>query len=241
MRTCSKCLITYQDVSSNFYLSTRDGYLKICKACKKRKHKETYNNIPAKITTKSCFKCEKVYTNVAENFQINKKNVDGYHGVCKICRSGVERARRNGDKRQQILDKKKTDWKINCEKRRQAKRLHYKLNRERLLQEKAEWKKKHPDIVNEIIARRRAHQRLATPKWADKEACRAFYKKAKELTEKTGIEYVVDHIDPLISNLVYGLHCENNLQVITRFDNTFKSNHFIPYRIDASGEKHFLF
>jgi hypothetical protein len=91
------------------------------------------------------------------------------------------------------------------------------------------------------LLRRRAHQRLATPKWADKEACRAFYKKAKELTEKTGIEYVVDHIDPLISNLVYGLHCENNLQVITRFDNTFKSNHFIPYRIDASGEKHFLF
>ena len=68
---------------------------------------------------------------------------------------------------------------------------------------------------------------LVTPKWADKNAIKEFYKEAKRLTKETGIAYHVDHIVPLRHPLVCGLHVENNLRVIPYFENNQKSNYFI--------------
>ena len=43
----------------------------------------------------------------------------------------------------------------------------------------------------------------------------------------------VDHLDPLLSNFVCGLHKENNLRVISLNCNRQKSNAFVPYRIEG--------
>jgi 5-methylcytosine-specific restriction endonuclease McrA len=45
-----------------------------------------------------------------------------------------------------------------------------------------------------------------------------------ELTKLTGERYVVDHIVPLISDEVCGLHVPWNLRVITQEENLRKSN-----------------
>jgi hypothetical protein len=66
----------------------------------------------------------------------------------------------------------------------------------------------------------------ATPTWANKEAIKEVYRTAVELTESTGNKYEVDHIVPLTSKLVCGLHVEHNLRVITFEENRKKSNHF---------------
>ena len=74
---------------------------------------------------------------------------------------------------------------------------------------------------------RKAMHRYAMPAWADKSAIKEIYDTAKTLTKDTGIEYHVDHIVPIRHPLVCGLHVEHNLRVITKSENSQKSNFFI--------------
>jgi len=59
-------------------------------------------------------------------------------------------------------------------------------------------------------------------------AIAAIYSERDRLTELTGIRFEVDHIVPLNHLDVCGLHHENNLQLLTRYDNNRKSNYFKP-------------
>jgi len=75
-------------------------------------------------------------------------------------------------------------------------------------------------------ARRRKH-REATPPWLtrkQKSELRQMYQIASTMTKTTGEQYVVDHIVPLRSDEVCGLHVPWNLRVITQEDNLKKSN-----------------
>ena len=75
-------------------------------------------------------------------------------------------------------------------------------------------------------ARRRKH-REATPSWLtrkQKSEIRQMYQVAITLTKTTGEQYVVDHIVPLRSDVVCGLHVPCNLRVITQEENLKKSN-----------------
>jgi len=64
---------------------------------------------------------------------------------------------------------------------------------------------------------------IAKPAWADDKAIATMY---RETRGRSG--YVVDHIVPLNSPYVCGLHWEGNLQVITYKENESKSNHWWP-------------
>lgn len=75
---------------------------------------------------------------------------------------------------------------------------------------------------------RKAAKRRATPKWADQASMRAFYELIPLVNEETGVKHNVDHIVPLISKIVCGLHCEANLRVITAAENAQKSNVIWP-------------
>jgi hypothetical protein len=64
--------------------------------------------------------------------------------------------------------------------------------------------------------------RRATPGWADRGRMLAIYAEAKA----GGLE--VDHIVPLRSDVVCGLHCEANLRSIPGVENAVKGNRFWP-------------
>lgn len=84
-------------------------------------------------------------------------------------------------------------------------------------------------------ARRRKH-RQATPPWLtrkQKTAIRQIYQIAITMTKTTGEQYVVDHIIPLRSETVCGLHVPWNLRVVTSEENLKKSN---GYDCDAPTE-----
>jgi len=76
-----------------------------------------------------------------------------------------------------------------------------------------------------LLMKRYARKRHATPAWANFEAIRAFYRKAHRLTIETGVRHEVDHIVPLQSPFVCGLHVEYNLQILTSLENKKKRNY----------------
>lgn len=80
----------------------------------------------------------------------------------------------------------------------------------------------------EKAMRRNARKRRATPAWANNDAIMAFYREAARLTAETGQEHHVDHIVPLQSKRVCGLHVEHNLQVLTKPVNQSKGNRWWP-------------
>lgn len=78
------------------------------------------------------------------------------------------------------------------------------------------------------VAMRRAMRLQATPAWADGDAILAFYAEANRLSIETGIVHHVDHMVPLTSKHVCGLHCEFNLQVLPGIENLRKHNRDWP-------------
>ena len=72
---------------------------------------------------------------------------------------------------------------------------------------------------------------LHTPSWVDDSKILAIYEQAAKMTEETGILDEVDHVDPINHHLVCGLHCPENLQIITKDENREKNNRWTPYEI----------
>jgi 5-methylcytosine-specific restriction endonuclease McrA len=92
------------------------------------------------------------------------------------------------------------------------------------------WKERNIVWVRADTKSRRRKHREATPKWlttAQKATMREIYKMAITMTQTTGEQYVVDHIVPLRSHEVCGLHVPWNLRVITQEENLKKSNKLV--------------
>ncbi|WP_157443343.1 hypothetical protein [Curvibacter lanceolatus] len=90
------------------------------------------------------------------------------------------------------------------------------------------WAQANKHRLNASYARRRFAKSRSTPLWANKEAIIDIYKKSRELSQATGVEHHVDHIVPLQSDVVCGLHCEANLQIIDAKENIRKNNRWWP-------------
>ena len=89
------------------------------------------------------------------------------------------------------------------------------------------WKERNKTSIRADTKARRRKHREATPKWLTRKQrteIRSLYQIAITMTQTTGEQYVVDHIVPLRSELVCGLHVPWNLRVITREENLKKSN-----------------
>lgn len=93
-----------------------------------------------------------------------------------------------------------------------------------------EYRRSQAHVEAEKIVRRQRVKNRATPAWADIEKIREIYRVAQRLSKTTGVKYHVDHIVPLKSNQVSGLHCEANLQVIPATANLKKHNRSWPHK-----------
>lgn len=137
------------------------------------------------------------------------------------------------------LDNKKRGEKPKSEASKAAGRRYYERNKDsvkaranaRPIEErrghKYKYKEANPELYKALVSVRKRRHRNATPKWITAEqklVMRQLYLQAMELTKLTGERYVVDHIVPLLSDEVCGLHVPWNLRVITQEENLKKSN-----------------
>jgi hypothetical protein len=77
-------------------------------------------------------------------------------------------------------------------------------------------------------AERRANKINATPSWYERTAIYELYKECRKISNDTEIKHSIDHIIPLCSKFVCGLHVLANLRIITASDNSIKSNRYWP-------------
>jgi 5-methylcytosine-specific restriction endonuclease McrA len=99
--------------------------------------------------------------------------------------------------------------------------------REHLQKHRDAWKTKNPELVQASANAWKRRAREAAPKWLSPEQKKhiaAIYLQARALTKRTGVKHVVDHIIPLRSEVVCGLHVPWNLQILTHIENSSKSN-----------------
>lgn len=101
-------------------------------------------------------------------------------------------------------------------------------NKEKEQAYRKEYSQKNKDKLTAKAAKRRAVQKRALPAWADLEVIAEVYRHARELSAISGLPFHVDHIVPLQSKLVCGLHCEANLQIIYGPENISKNNRHWP-------------
>lgn len=164
---------------------------------------------------KTCTRCSE--EKPLESFGRDRKTKDGLHYWCKQCNREKSNNWRenNPEKAAKVLARwGANDWaKRNPEKRARTIR-RYKDN--------------HPGVMTATFAKRRAAKKQAVPGWVDMDAIKAVYAEAKFMSDITGMQCHVDHIVPLQSPIVCGLHVHQNLRVVVDFENKSKGNRYWP-------------
>ena len=175
-------------------------------------------------------------------FYFKDKSHTKKHTLCKSCSDSQTAKWRLKNKEQNALNSR--NWaKVNPEKvKLSAKNTQLKFPENNRRRAKAwakanpemrsvialRWVKLNPGKANAVTANRRSKKRNATPAWANEFFIGEAYDLAALRTKMTGFKWNVDHIVPLISKLVCGLHTHDNLQVIPAYINQSKGNHRWP-------------
>jgi len=195
------------------------------------------------IGTKKCTMCGEVKP--LSSFNKDKRNKDELRSSCKTCKGLRDKKYRQNNK-DKISQYSQEYYQNNQSKALQYNQEYYQNNRDRILwyqkeyyqgnqskilQQKREYNQNNPDKRRSLKARRRATQCNATPPWADQAAINEIYTEALWLQEFTGESYHVDHIVPLISDFVCGLHVPANLQALPAAENLAKNNHSWPEQL----------
>lgn len=168
--------------------------------------------------------------------------------VCRICSREEPEARFYPNRRvcKDCLFQQTYAWQAehrekHLESQRVSKKKQYDREKEVILEKNRQWRaenqewvaaynteylKSHPEVRAACRDLREAKLRERTPSWANKEKIKQFYLEARRLTQETGIKYTVDHEIPLQGETVSGLHVENNLQILTKSENSKKRNKY---------------
>tara|TARA_R110000751_G_scaffold269699_2_gene369423 strand:+ start:442 stop:939 length:498 start_codon:yes stop_codon:yes gene_type:complete len=112
----------------------------------------------------------------------------------------------------------------NKEKLKAKEKKYYEENKKYVLTRSRKYYEEHKKAYYANNAKRKAQKIKATPKWFEQERDKVvlIYAKAREFG------FHVDHIVPLRSKKVCGLHTWANLQLLDKTLNAHKNNHYWP-------------
>ena len=188
----------------------------ICKNCNKNFNFISYRNRNKTFCSKKC-NGEFYYKNNKEELKIKLKKYY-YLNKNKYIEKANKWKLKNSEKRKNIQKKynKKKYQKTIKENPNYCSEIYFKY-KEKYNQRSKLYKKNNKNFINYLNSKRRAMKIKATPKWINKELIKNFYNKCP-------IGFHVDHIYPLKSNWVCGLHVIDNLQYLKAKDNLKKNN-----------------
>jgi len=176
-------------------------------------------------TGKRCSCCKQIFP--YGNFYKSSIRKDGFHVYCIDCEK--EKSHEQFSKHREKRIAKQKEWYKNNKSSRAISQARWgRLNKRKILDAGARYAKRHPDKVLAKVIKREAKKLRAIPKWANGFFVDEIYNLASLRTKSTGIKWHVDHVVPLQNDLVCGLHCESNLQVIPAHENHVKSNVYWP-------------
>lgn len=190
-------------------------------------------------------------------FHVLRKSKDGRQGRCKDCACAITRAWHQANKlvvkeRKQVYyqrtkdltKEQRAEWqRVNREKvaeygkkyrsanveKERARALRYReAHKAQALAYRQQYREANRDKLNLWDANRRAAEKRATPAWANHFFIAEAYHLAETRRRVCGGDWHVDHIVPIGSPLVCGLHVEANLRVIPGVENIRKSNRYWP-------------
>lgn len=205
MKFCNKCGSEKPLIEFGKHSRCKDGLQQFCKECQ-RKYFASYRDKNREDERKRAAKWRNV------NRDIARQRVAEWMAANPDKQRSCEIAYRknNPEKRRASCSRYRSE---NREKERIYRIKYCALNKDRLALKSAA---------------RRAMKLIATPGWASEKVMLEIYRKAQEISEKTGSVHHVDHVVPLKSKLVCGLHCEANLDIIPGSENQSKLNRYWP-------------
>ena len=114
-------------------------------------------------------------------------------------------------------------------------RAYEKKNKEKIRIRRRAYLQNNQEKKNAKNAEYRTNKLQRIPSWANLTAIKEIYIDCSEINLAAKLagcteKFVVDHIIPLQAKRVSGLHVENNLQIITNYENCSKNNKFDPLR-----------
>lgn len=177
-------------------------------------------------------RCTACGTEKAESeFYKHSSRKDGLTSQCRECAKAKAMAyaaanRSEVRERNRVAGAKFREANREYEAERQ--RNYYRDNKPARRASETKWRTANKDKHNAKEGGRRAKKLLATPKWTDLKRIAEIYEMARLESERLGVSVHVDHIVPLKSSRVCGLHCEQNLQLLVASENLTKSNRVWP-------------
>lgn len=183
------------------------------------------------LSLKSCAKC-KVERSLFD-FGKDAKRKDGLQPYCKACNRAYRIANKAKiaayrEEHSDYYRAKNKEWReANPDRVKQMNSSSYHASRETNIKRVRDWQVANPGKHCEIQVRRYASIKSSVPVWADASEIEKIYRTAAAM-RKSGVDVHVDHIVPLRSKLVCGLHVPANLQIIDRIANLIKNNRQWP-------------
>lgn len=250
LKSCSSCLL---DLPFTSFYKNGERLSGRCKRCTSVVNKDvrTLNHTPTKNDVlllagkRCCTNCE-VTKDVSEFY----KKRESYESVCKVCKSEMKSSylAANPEVKEAATERQRLYLKTNllaAEARRKYAAAYVQTNKEQHNTWVRNWRKLNPmksslfskrwrtankDVMCFHASKRRASKMQATPPWAELEQdmIRDVYTESRSLQTATGIKYHVDHVVPLQSKVVCGLHCLANLEILSASENISKGNRFWP-------------
>ncbi len=203
-KTCIKCDATKHIDLFKTNRQCPDGHGNVCKQCDSKRVCENQ---------KKNHEVRKAYNQLW--CDVNRERVRGYYPRQQAWRKANPEKTKAATQRYRLSEK-------GSQKIKEYTALYNYIYSEEKTIKKLEWMKRNKARCNAIGARYRAKLKQATPPWSDKQAILDVYMEA----EYFGLE--VDHIVPINSKLVCGLHIWENLQLLTRLENIKKGNRVWP-------------